>query len=90
MVLAKNLKFRERFVLCKIHPGKVFGDVLVRKQAFLDNINMDLKAGKIDKIDQEKVSGNVLVKQKGFYNPLQPPVTPCQPLSPLVTPCNPL
>ena len=42
MVLVKNLKFCERFVLCKIHPEKVFGDVLVRKQAFLDNINMDL------------------------------------------------
>ena len=35
--------FFERFVLCKINPQKVFGDVLVRKQAFLDNINMDLK-----------------------------------------------
>ena len=43
MVLVKNLKFCERFVLCKIHPEKVLGDVLVRKQAFLDNINMDLK-----------------------------------------------
>ena len=43
MVLVKNWKFSERFVLCKIHPEKVFGDVLVRKQAFLDNINMDLK-----------------------------------------------
>ena len=43
MVLVKNLKFCERFVLSKIHPEKVFGDVLVRKQAFLDNINMDLK-----------------------------------------------
>ena len=43
MVLVKNLKFCERFVLCKIHPEKVCGDVLVRKQAFLDNINMDLK-----------------------------------------------
>ena len=43
MVLVKNLKFSERFVLSKIHPEKVFGDVLVRKQAFLDNINMDLK-----------------------------------------------
>ena len=40
--LSKNLKFCERFVLCKIHPEKVFGDVLVRKEAFLDNINMDL------------------------------------------------
>ena len=43
MVLVKNWKFCERFVLCKIHLEKVFGDVLVRKQAFLDNINMDLK-----------------------------------------------
>ena len=43
MVLVKNLKFCERYVLCKIHPEKVFADVLVRKQAFLDNINMDLK-----------------------------------------------
>ena len=43
MVLVKNWKFSERFVLCKIHPQKVFGDVFVRKQAFLDNINMDLK-----------------------------------------------
>ena len=43
MVLVKNLKFCERFVFCKIHPEKVFGDVLVRKQAFLDNINLDYK-----------------------------------------------
>ena len=43
MVLVKNLKFCERFVLCKIQPEKVFGDVLVRKQAPFDNINMDLK-----------------------------------------------
>ena len=43
MVLVKNLKFCEGFVLCEIQPQKVFGDVLVRKQAFLDNINMDLK-----------------------------------------------
>ena len=43
MIFVKNLKFCERFVYCKIHPEKVFGDVLVRKQAFLDNINMDLK-----------------------------------------------
>ena len=41
--LTSKMKFCERFVLCKIHPEKVFGDVLVRKQAFLDNINMDLK-----------------------------------------------
>ena len=43
MVLVKNWKFCERFVLSKIHQEKVFGDVLVRKQAFLHNINMDLK-----------------------------------------------
>ena len=44
MVLVKNLKFCKRFVLCKIHPEKVLGDVLVRKQAFLDSINMHLGA----------------------------------------------
>ena len=43
MVLVKKLKFCERFVLCKIHLEKGFGDVLVRKQAFQDNINMDLR-----------------------------------------------
>ena len=35
-------------MLCKINPEKVFEDVLIRKQAFLDNINMDLKKRKID------------------------------------------
>ena len=44
MVLVKNLKFFEGFVLCKIRPEKVFCDVLVRKQAFLDNINLNLKS----------------------------------------------
>ena len=43
MVFVKNLKFCERFVLWEIHPEKVFGDVLLRKEAFLDHINMDLK-----------------------------------------------
>ena len=47
MVLIKHLKFCTRFVLCEIHREKVFGDGLLRKQAFLDNINMDLKKGKI-------------------------------------------
>ena len=47
MVFVKNWKFCDRFVLCKIHPQKVFGDVFVKEQAFLDNINMDLKRGKI-------------------------------------------
>ena len=45
MVLIKNLKFCKRFVLCEIHREKVFGDVLLTKQAFLDNINMDIKKG---------------------------------------------
>ena len=48
MVLVKNLKFCERFVLCKIHLEKAFGDLLVRKQAFLDKTNMNFKKkGKI-------------------------------------------
>ena len=47
MVLVKNWKLCERFVLFKKHPEKVYGGVVVRKQAFLDNINMDLKDGKI-------------------------------------------
>ena len=81
MVLVKNLKFCERFVLCKIHLEKVFGDVLVRKQAFLDKINMNLnKKGKIGifkvfevfssfvfiKIHREKVFGDVLDKKEAF------------------------
>ena len=43
MVSVKNWKFWERFVLWKIHPEKVFGDVVVRKKVFLDNINTVLK-----------------------------------------------
>ena len=39
MVLVKNLKFCERFVLCKIHPEKVFGYVLVRKQVFAEGVD---------------------------------------------------
>ena len=30
-----------------MHPEKVFAHVVFRKQAFLDNINTDLKKGKI-------------------------------------------
>ena len=48
MVLVKNGKFFYRFVLSKINSEKVFGDVLVREQAFLDNINIDLKKRKIE------------------------------------------
>ena len=43
MILMKNLKFCQHIVLWKIHREKVLGDVLVSKQAFLDNINMDFK-----------------------------------------------
>ena len=43
MLRVKNWKLCERFVSCKIHLEKFFSDVFVRKQAFLDNINMDLK-----------------------------------------------
>ena len=43
MVLVKTLKFCYRFVLYKIHQEKVLGDVPVKKEAFLDNINIDLK-----------------------------------------------
>ena len=35
----KNWKFCERFVLCKIQPEKVFGDVLDKKKAFKDYKN---------------------------------------------------
>ena len=66
MVLVQNLKFCQRFVLCKTHREKVFGDVLVRKQAFLENINMDLKERKIS------IFGKGIVhyfgqKVEGFY-----------------------
>ena len=47
MVLVKNLKICKHFVLTQLHLEKLFGDVLVRKPAFLDNINMDLKKRKI-------------------------------------------
>ena len=47
MVWVENLKFRERFLLSKIHQEKVFGHVLLRKQVFSDARNMDLKKRKI-------------------------------------------
>ena len=43
MVLVKILRFCQLFVLCKIHREKIFGDVLVRKQAFLDHRIIDLR-----------------------------------------------
>ena len=43
MVLAKIWKFLYPFFLFKTGQEKVFGDVLDRKQAFLDYRNIDLK-----------------------------------------------
>ena len=45
------------FVLCKTHQKKVFGDVLVRKQAFLDNINMYFNRGFIKGRAPGKLTG---------------------------------
>ena len=42
MVLVKHWNFCEPFKLCNMNLEKIFGDVLVRKQAFLENIKMDL------------------------------------------------
>ena len=47
MVLMKNLKILLMFRFMQNTRRKVFVDVLVRKQAFLDRINMDEKEGKI-------------------------------------------
>ena len=43
MVLLKKFKILLTFCFMLNTPRKVFGAVLVRKQAFLDDINMDLK-----------------------------------------------
>ena len=47
MVVVENFEVYELFVLFKMERKKVFGDVLVRKQAFLDNNNMDFKKREI-------------------------------------------
>ena len=46
MVLVKNLKFLLTLPFMQNTREKVFGDVLVRKQAFLHNRNMDFKKRK--------------------------------------------
>ena len=63
MVLVKNLKFCERFVLSNIHPEKVFGDALVRKIAFLDNINMDLNRRQNDFGQKFEISSTLIFVQ---------------------------
>ena len=40
----------------KYTQRKVFAEVLVTKQAFLDNINMDLKKGKLDLFPKRRVN----------------------------------
>ena len=55
------------FVLCKIHPEKVFGDVLVRKEAFLDNVNVDLKRRQNWPFWQRGYS-MILVKKLKFFH----------------------
>ena len=43
MVLVKNLKFLQCFLLGTFLLEKVLGDVLYRKLAFFDHKNIDLK-----------------------------------------------
>ena len=43
MVLVKNLKFCQPLVLCKIHPEKVFDDVVVRKRGLCRQYNHGFK-----------------------------------------------
>ena len=64
MVFDKNLKFYERFVFWKIHPEKVFVDAFVRKQAFLDNKNMDLNTSQIGIFAKSMI----LVKKMKFFH----------------------
>ena len=42
MILVKNLNFLHWLFLLKIDPEMMFGDVVDRKEAFLDNKNMYL------------------------------------------------
>ena len=70
---------------------RIFPKGLVHR--FGKKLKISLSLIFIIKIDQEKVSGNVLVRKKVciiLFNPLSPLVIPCNPLSPLVTCCNPL
>ena len=42
MISVKNLNFLNAFFLLKLFPEMMFGDVLDRKEAFLDNKNLYL------------------------------------------------
>ena len=67
------MRFCQLSVSCKIHQEKVFGDILVRKQSFLDNTNMDLRKPPkffhllyLSKIDREKEFADVLDRKEAF------------------------
>ena len=59
MILVEKLKFFHLLYLSKIDRERVFADVLDKKEAF-----KDYKINCLCKIDQEKVSGNDLVRKK--------------------------
>ena len=46
MIFVKNWSFLHLFILGKIGQGKVFYDILDRKNAFLDYKNINLKNSK--------------------------------------------
>ena len=46
MILVKNSNFRHCLFLLKTGPEMMFGDVLDRKEAFLDNKNMSYMSEK--------------------------------------------
>ena len=48
IVFVKSFRFLQLCFLCKINKKKVFRNVLVKKQACLDNKNMDFKKGNLD------------------------------------------
>ena len=43
MVLVEDLRFCQFLVLYKIHEEKLVGYIFVKRQAFLDNGNMDVR-----------------------------------------------
>ena len=62
MILVKNSNFRHCLFLLKIGPERMFGDVLDRKEAFLDNKNMYLICPK-----NQKFSKGVNPKLRTFF-----------------------
>ena len=69
------MTFCQLSVSCKIHQEKVFGDILVRKQSFLNNKNMDLRKLLkffhhlcLSKRDREKEFADVLDRKEAFQD----------------------